>query len=77
MNLYELSLSYRAGAEALRSRIRELSKAAQQAADPEEREKLLCRITALRPMLQEANELTFLLAHYYEKGYHRNERYTI
>jgi hypothetical protein len=77
MNLYQMSISYRASAEAIRCRIRTLSEAASAADNPEDAVHLRDRIRALRPMLQEANELSFLLAHYYEKGYHRNEHYSI
>ena len=33
-------------------------------------------ITELTPLLQETRELAALTAHYYDRSYHRHERYT-
>ena len=35
------------------------------------------RMAALAPMLRQMNELAELTAHYYERGYDRNEGYRV
>lgn len=77
MTLEELSLTYRAAAVPLRKRLRELRQALNETQDPEEVFRLKRRIAALSPMLTQVNELAELTAHYYERGYWRNEKYTV
>jgi hypothetical protein len=48
-----------------------------QSEDPEERFWIQRRILALTPMLTEMNELAELTAHYYDRGYYRNDKYTL
>lgn len=75
MTLKELSVTYRSGAEALRRRIRELRQARRESRDPEEIRCLTRRIAELDPLLREARELAAVTAHYYERGYHKDEKY--
>ena len=77
MTLTELSVEYRAHAEALAGRIRELEAALRQCQDPDQRCQLQDRIRMLSTMLREARELAVLLENYYDKSYHQNVRYTI
>lgn len=77
MTLEELSSCYEAAAVPLRARLRELRIALAQAEDPEDIWHLKRRIAELTPMLTQMNELAELTAHYYDRGYHRNEKYTI
>ena len=77
MTLRELSYDYKAHAEALSQRIRELRAAAKAAEDPEEKFHLERRMAELRPLLQEARELQVLTHDYYDRRYHRNEKYTL
>lgn len=77
MTLEEMSLCYEAAAVPLRARLRELRIALAQAEDPEDIWHLKRRIAELTPMLTQMNELAELTAHYYDRGYHRNEKYTI
>lgn len=77
MTLEELSLTYQAAAVPLRRRLRELRQALNETQDPEEVFHLKRRIAALSPMLTQVNELAELTAHYYERGYWRNEKYTV
>jgi hypothetical protein len=77
MSLQELSPAYQLAADLLRERIRLLRQQLKQETDPVIIWKLKQRINALRPMLQEMNELAELTAHYYDRGYHRNEKYTL
>ena len=77
MTLQELSLAYEAAAVPLRQRLRELRIALQQSEDPEEIWHLRRRIAELTPMLTEMNELAELTGRYYERGYYRNEKYTL
>lgn len=75
MTMLEMSVTYRAGAEVLRLRIRELRQARQRQSDPEEIFRLTRRIAELEPLLREARELAAVTAHYYERGYHKDEKY--
>lgn len=77
MTLQELSIGYRQAAVPLRLRLRELRLALAQAEDPEEIFRLKRRIAELTPMLTQVNELAELTACYYERGYWRNDKYTI
>ena len=77
MTLKELSLCYEAAAVPLRARLRELRQKLAREEDPEECWHLRRRIAELTPMLTEMNELAELTAHYYDRGYWRNEKYTL
>ena len=77
MTLKELSHSYEAAAAPLRRRLQELRKQASATKDPEELWHLQRRIKELTPLLTEMNELAELTAHYYDRGYWRNEKYTL
>lgn len=77
MTLIELSLSYEAAAVPLRARLRELRQMLAVTADPEEIFHIKRRIAELTPMLTQMNELAELTAHYYDRGYWRNEKYTV
>lgn len=46
-------------------------------AETEERESLTRRILELEQLLRQSRELAELTQHYYERGYHRSERYTL
>ena len=70
MTLLEMSALYAESAAALRQAARELK-------DEEDRRLLQRRITELTPLLQETRELAALTAHYYDRSYHRHERYTL
>ena len=65
-----LSLTNAVGAGRMRQAARELK-------DEEDRRLLQRRITELTPLLQETRELAALTAHYYDRSYHRHERYTL
>lgn len=77
MTLAELSKCYEAAALPLRRRLKELRDALAKTDDPEEIWHLKRRIAELTPMLTQMNELAELTAHYYDRGYHRNEKYTL
>lgn len=77
MTLEQLSAAYRQAADAITARIRELTGMSKVSEDPEEIDKLRRRIAELRPLQREARELAELTAHYYERGYHRNGKYTL
>ena len=77
MHLWELSESYEAAARPLRARLAELRKLLAQEKDPEEIWRCKRRIAELTPMLTQMNELAELTAHYYDRGYYRNEKYTV
>ena len=76
MTLAEMSGLYAESAAALRQRIVELRQSAGEM-DGAERCALQRRIAELTPLLQEARELAALTARYYDRSYHRHERYTI
>lgn len=77
MTLQEISQCYEAAAIPLRARLRELRHALEKADDPEDIWHLKRRIAELTPLLTQMNELCDLTAHYYERGYYRNEKYTL
>ena len=77
MTLKELSVCYEAAAVPLRARLHQLRQMLAQAEDPEEIWHIKRRIAELTPMLTQMNELAELTAHYYERGYYRNEKYTL
>lgn len=77
MTLTELSRCYEEAAVPLRNRLRELRFALAAATDPEEIWHLKRRIVELTPILTQMNELAELTAHYYDRGYYRNEKYTL
>lgn len=77
MTLAEISRSYSEAAEPIRRRLRELRCAAARENDPEKLWHLKRRIAVLTPILTQLNELAELTAHYYDRGYYRNEKYTL
>ncbi len=77
MTLLELSAEYQASADLLRNRLRALRRQLRQAADPAVCFALQRRISLLTELLRQTNELTELTKRYYERGYWRNEKYTL
>ena len=77
MTLEELSRCYEEAAVPLRNRLRELRILLTQTEDPEEIWHIKRRIAELTPMLTQMNELAELTARYYERGYYRNEKFTL
>ena len=77
MTLEELSRCYEEAAVPLRNRLHELRVALAGTDDPEDVWHLKRRIAELTPMLTQMNELAELTAHYYDRGYYRNEKYTV
>ena len=77
MTLVELSVSYEHSAALLRSRLRYLRQSLAASQDPEEIWHLKRRIAELTPILTQMNELAELTAHYYDRGYWRDEKYTV
>lgn len=77
MTLKEMGGEYRAQAQVLQARIRELREACRQAETEGEKEKLRQRIWTLAIIWQETREQAVLLERYYERGYRRNGRYTL
>lgn len=70
MTLYQISFTYRADAAELRA-------AARAAQDREEAERLKRRIAELQVLRRQSSELAELTKRYYERNYHRDERYTL
>lgn len=77
MTLLELSKEYRAQSDALRGRILELQLLWSQCRNERLRAALAERIRQLTAMRREVRDVAVLLEHYYDRGYRRNERYTI
>lgn len=77
MTLLELSAEYRAHADALEGRIRQLEEqlAVTQGYTP--RAELMQRIELLSTMLGEARELAVLTEHYYQRDFRRSPRYSL
>ena len=77
MTLADMSRLYTESAAAIRQRIAELRQSAREQDSEEESRALRRRIAELTPLLQETRELAALTARYYDRSYHRHERYTI
>lgn len=75
--LKELSRQYRAAAEPLRARLKELRAELKTTDDPETVWLLKRRIAELTPILTEMNALSEVTDRYYESGYYRDERYSV
>ncbi len=77
MSLEELSQAYVHSASLLSTRLAQLRRMRREAKDPEVLFALNHRIHQLEPILTEMNDLAELTKRYYEKGYWRNEKYTL
>lgn len=77
MTLLEMSRLYADSAAAIRMRIAELREAVRQTEDAVQIQRLQQRIAALIPLLREVRELSVLTARYYDRSYHKHERYTL
>ena len=77
MTLLEMSASYRDSAAAIHGRIAELRARERAQADPEEAGRLRRRITIRTDLAMEARELAALTAHYYDRSYHKHEKYAL
>ena len=77
MTLYEISFTYRADALAFALRISELRAALREESSAEEARRLRNRIRELQILRRQSRELAELTAHYYERSYHRDEKYTL
>ena len=77
MTLAEMSLEYRAHANALNLRICQLEHKLKRTTNMDKRCQLQDRIRMLSAMLREARELAVFTERYYDRGYRRNAKYTI
>lgn len=77
MTLLELSLEYRQQAEVIKGRLKELNTSLRVTSDCEARDQLCERIHDLCTLYREARALAVLTARYYERGYHKDEQYTL
>lgn len=77
MTLLELSKQYRTQSQILRDRILELQLLWSKSRNEKLRDALAERIRILTVMRREAREIAVICERYYERGYRRNERYTL
>ena len=77
MTLLEMSVEYAASARKLSAALRPLRARYRSSVDPEERFFLKQKIAVLTQVLTQTRELAQLTAHYYERGYWHNEKYTL
>lgn len=77
MTLLEMSQEYAEDARKLSQCLRPLRARLRECADAEERFRLRQKIAALTQVLTQTRELSRLTAHYYDRGYARNEKYTL
>ena len=77
MKLLELSALYDESATRIRVRMAQLRADAKEQTDPAAAQALRQRIAELTPLLREMRELAVLTAHYYDRSYHRNDKYTL
>ena len=77
MMLHELSEGYLQAAQPLKIRLRALRQALKESEDAVSRAQLRHEIAYLSGILTQCRELADLTAHYYERGFYRNEKYTL
>lgn len=77
MRLAELSEGYRQAALLLREKLRILRLELKAADDPQRRAVLRHEIALLSGIMTQCRELAELTAHYYERGYWRDDKYTL
>ena len=77
MTLSEMSVLYADSAAAIHARIIELRDQEKLQTDAEAARRLRQRIETLAPLWWEMRELSALTANYYDRSYHRHERYSI
>lgn len=77
MTLLEMSALYAESADRIRRRMAQLRAEARAEADPAAARRLRLREESLRPLLRETRELAVLTARYYDRSYHKHERYTL
>ena len=77
MTLLEMSALYAESADRIRGRIAQLRAAARAEMDPEAARRLRQRAEELQPLLRETRELAVLTARYYDRSYHKHEKYTL
>ncbi len=76
MTLLRMAANYRQSADLIRLRIVAL-KEALRTAEPEEKSRLEQRIRDLKVLHRDTREVALVLERYYDRRYHRNERYTL
>ena len=76
MTLLRRAASYRRSGELIWLRIIALRDAAK-TAEPEEKNRLEQRIRDLSALYRETREIALVLERYYDRRYHKNERYTL
>ena len=77
MTLLEMSPLYAQSASALHQRITQLRAAERAQTAPLEARRIHSRIVCLQPLLREMRELSHLTTHYYDRSYHKHERYSL
>ena len=77
MTLLEMYREYGASAEIIHARVVELRAMERAQTDGEAARRLRRRVAELMPMWREMRELAALTARYYERSYHKKEKYTL
>ena len=77
MTLQELSAQYAESDRLLTARLAQLRRLEAQSTDADVRWRLHRRILRLHAMRTQVRELAELTEHYYDRGYWRNEKYTV
>jgi len=77
MKLCELCVGYLETAELLKQRLRKLRRQKAVCPDPEKRIMLQTQINSLSAIYAQCKDLAELTAHYYERGFYRNGKYTL
>ncbi len=77
MTLNQISTCYKEAAALLSIQLKRLRSQLAEAEEPEAVWHIKRRIAELTPILTQMNELAELTEHYYDRGYYRNEKYTL
>ena len=77
MTLAELSPAYLDSAQQIGQRLKQLRQAYHATQDEEQRRCYQRRILELKPIYTQCRELAALTAHYYDRSFCRNAKYTL
>lgn len=77
MTLAQLSPYYQESAALIGQRLKELRQARRQSDDEAHQKVLERRISELKPIYTECRELARLTAHYYDRSFYRNAKYSL
>lgn len=77
MQLVEIAVGYRESEQKVKERLKDLKLARSRSKSSGDRSRIDAQITQLTAIRRECQAIAVLCERYYEKGYRRNEKYTV